>query len=112
MTLERERAQEVAKTATLLAVVNVIAAPFYYLSAKAGITASTLVNGIALSLMHEQGRKERVIANTVNNAASFFHNGKPIENGAKNITKGGAAFYDEIEEGLQTVADSYQSHSN
>ena len=103
MSGNEEQAEQLLKTAAVLGVANTLAAPFYWFGAKVGLTASTVANGAVLYGMHEQGKKERPIQNTFNDARTFFGKGKPIETGAKNIGKGGERVFDELKGNIEKL---------
>jgi len=98
-----EQAKQLLKTVTVLGAANIVAAPFYWFGKEAGLTATTVANSAVLYSMHEQGKKERVPGNAINGLCTFFGQGKPIENGAKNIGKGGERIFDEVKENLEKL---------
>lgn len=104
MSVSEKQAEEILKTGAILGVVNTLAAPFYWFGAKVGLTVSAIANGATLYLMHEQGKDERVVGNSLNKVGTFFGEGKPIENGTKNITRGGATLYNEVKDGVEKIA--------
>ncbi|CEG58870.1 hypothetical protein [Legionella fallonii] len=99
MSKEKVDTEETKKTAILLAIENLLLAPLYYFSPKAGFTASVALTGATLWQLHELGKDKRSVENLLNQAGSFFSSkadasSADIDNAVSNIVKGGATIYD------------------
>jgi len=100
------------KTTLLLATINLLASPLYYVAGgSAGSLISLAINAFSVYQFHELGRSRRPGANAVTSARRFFSaqtssqiggDTQELENTYRNIINGGAALADEIAQTAET----------
>ncbi|MCW8385240.1 hypothetical protein OQJ18_06330 [Fluoribacter dumoffii] len=92
---------DAGKTTALLALGNMILAPFYWIDSKLGLSIAIAGTGVFLYGAHEIGKNRRTVENGINNMNTFFgratgDKSTEIQNALANIAVGGAAIFDEI----------------
>lgn len=101
MARDKINIDDAGKTVTLVALLNTILAPLYWVDTKIGLTAALAATAGLLYGAHEIGKQRRPVENRINNMNTFFGSktgdrSTEVENAAANIAVGGKAIFDEI----------------
>jgi hypothetical protein len=100
---------QLAKTAVVLGVINLLSSPSYLFGKSVGVLFSLATNAFSIYAFHRIGQSQRPVSNFITAGMNFFSaTSNNLSNVYQNIITGGAAIADdEVVKDLKKSIESY-----